>query len=322
MSKTDFTFEDMKKWMNGEFRMSINEDMERNNRAISTRIDQTQAELRSHKEHVQKELDLMRKELGSRTNPPIVQPDPDSYAAAATAAKECLPADKVSGDSRETKHFLRSRRSSRFYPIEGTSEEELRTNLRMFLEEKLRIPSGDIREDDVESIRRVRVGRDKKNMNEVTVLFIDIDTRDRINSYARNLGLFVDPTGKPTAGIRFDIPDHLASVHRTLLQYPHAMWTKYKKSKDFKRNIRFDDVGRTFCLDIKFPGREDWVSVSYERALLDRKANKSAESEAGGDLLSTAGEAIVYVEEESMPSGTAGDGGSVTVTSWRAPNGK
>ena len=137
-------------------------------------------------------------------------------------------------------------------------------------------------------------------MNEVTVLFIDIETRDRISSYARNLGLFIDSTGKPTAGIRFGIPDHLASVHRTLLQYAHAMWTKYKRSPDFKRNVRYDDVGMTFCLDIKFPGRRDWVTVSYNRALSDRKASKSAEDEVRGDLLSTAGEVVVCLEEENV----------------------
>ena len=67
-------------------------------------------------------------------------------------------------------------------------------------------------------------------MGEVTVLFADIDARDRATSFARNLGQFVDGTGKPTAGIRFEIPDHLTGIHRSLLQYGHVLWTKFHKS--------------------------------------------------------------------------------------------
>ena len=67
------------------------------------------------------------------------------------------------------------------------------------MEQKLRIPLEDIREEDIETVRRVRLLRGKDNLNEVIVLFSDIETRDRITSYARNLASFVDLSGKPTA---------------------------------------------------------------------------------------------------------------------------
>ena len=58
-------------------------------------------------------------------------------------------------------------------------------------------------------MRRHRQAREKKEIGEVIVLFCDVTTRDRIVSYARNLGPWVDPLGKPTAGVRLDIPAHL-----------------------------------------------------------------------------------------------------------------
>ena len=167
----------------------------------------------------------------------------------------------------------------------------------------------------------VNLRRGKPNLSEVIVLFVDLEARDRITSYARNLGLFVDSNGKPTAGIRFDIPDHLAGVHRTLLQYGHAMWVKYKKSPEFKRNVRFDDVELTYCLDVKFPGKKNWITVSYKRALRDRRASICLEAEDQDELLSTIGEIPVVEEEEQAAdiSGANAPGGTVISTSWRNP---
>ena len=125
----------------------------------------------------------------------------------------------------------------------------------------------------------------------------------------------MDGKEKPTAGIRYEVPDHLTGVHRSLLQYGHALWIKNNKSQDFKRNVRFDDVNMTFCLDVKLPGKSNWQTVTYERASREKKISVSAE--ADDDLLSLG---PVVVDGPTMGVGAAG--GSVTVTSWRAPSGK
>ena len=150
------------------------------------------------------------------------------------------------------------------------------------------MPPGDVSPDDVEHVRRMRLRREKQNLGEVIVLFSSIEVRDRVSSYARNLSAFIDAAGRPTAGIRIDVPDHLLGVHRTLIQYGHAMWIKHKKDPEMKRNIRFDDVELSFCIDFRFPAHKDWISVSFQRALRDRRSSVSSGMLANDDLLSTA----------------------------------
>ena len=65
-------------------------------------------------------------------------------------------------------------------------------------------------EEDILDIRRIRIGRRKKSLAEVLVVFVDNDCRDRIFSYARNIADFHDEkSGKPTAGMRLDVPAYL-----------------------------------------------------------------------------------------------------------------
>ena len=105
------------------------------------------------------------------------------------------------------------------------------------------------------------------------------------------------------------------------------MWNKYDKDPGLKRNIRHDDVVMSYCLDIKFPNRQNWISVSYARALADRKANASIEAEDQHDLLSTAkkiGHTVAKLElnrDVDGPGevGASSVGGSITSMSWRAP---
>lgn len=235
--------------------------------------------------------------------------------------------DKSDRSNREAYQYWRSRRSAKVFPIEGVTEAELRAGLQEFLVIKLNMPSDGVGESEVEHVRRVRLRRGKQNLNEVIVLFADIDTRDRVVSYARNLAPFVDQAGKPTAGIRFDIPDHLSGVHRTLLQYGHAMWEKHNRDKGFKRNIRFDETEQAFCMDIKFPHREDWITVDHRRALVDRRASDSALADDVGELLSSARE---LQRDEQMDrggqlaeaTGTSGPTGTVTSLPWRCPTKK
>ena len=317
-SVVNFTFNDITNFMNGEFLTNIKANIDENNRRLEDKIDKTQAELKTHKNHVERELAKMRNELGNNQGTPSMAVSGSYAEAAANTGAVTKTDNEVRKESREERQYWRARRSARFFPIDGTTDEELRKSLADFCIVKLRIPSEDVNDEDVEQIRRVRLRRGKPNLGEVIVLFADLDTRDRIASFARNLGMFVDPTGKPTAGIRYDIPDHLAGVHRTLLQYGHALWTKYKKDPEFKRNIRFDDVQMTYCLDVKLPQKKNWVTVSYKRALRDRKASINVEAEDDDEMLSTLGEVPVVEEEVNLGANSAN--GTVMTTSWRAPD--
>ena len=205
----------------------------------------------------------------------------------------------------------------------GESEDEMRASLRAFIKNKLGMPDDDVRGEEIEQIRRVRLRRERQNMNEALVLFSDVETRDRVSSYARNLSQFIDIAGKPTAGIRFDIPDHLLGVHRTLLQYGHTMWIKHRKDPEFRRNVRHNDAELTYCLDIKFPKRHDWITVTYARALQEKK-KRAAVQMNDEELLSTTTKTTAEVPVSSDDCEETGRGpctpnGSITSFSWRAP---
>ena len=106
-----------------------------------------------------------------------------------------------------------------------------------------------------------------------------------------------------------------------LLQYGHAMWVKYNKDPSFKRNIRHDDAELTFCLDMKLPKRQDWITVPYSRALADRNQNSKKLIQDNDGLLSSAGELVTVESEQAdgMEPAPSTPGGTVTSYSWRAP---
>ena len=74
-------------------------------------------------------------------------------------------------------------------------------------------------------------------------------------------------------------------------------------------------------MDVKLPKKTDWVTVSYKRALKDRRASVNLEAEEDDEMLSTMGAAHVVEEDEveEEARGASGSGGTVTLTSWRAP---
>ena len=103
------------------------------------------------------------------------------------------------------------------------------------------------------------------------------------------------PDGKPTAGIRPDIPSFLGGVHRALMQYGCDMKTRYKNKEGFRRNIRFEDADHTFVIDMLIPGPEnpnnEWITVDYATVSEDRKRRAQVRQDRHGERLhSTSGE--------------------------------
>ena len=111
MPKTDFTFDDLKVYMNGEFREGIGEDMDKKLDNLTTRMDNTQQELKSHKAHVERELRNIRAEF-SGTKPP-----PPTLASKEAAGDRTTSSQNVARADKESRQYWRSRRSSRFFPI-------------------------------------------------------------------------------------------------------------------------------------------------------------------------------------------------------------
>ena len=74
------------------------------------------------------------------------------------------------------------------------------------------------------------------------------------------------------------------------MQYGYEMGKKYKDGKEnLKKNIRFEDSEHTFVIDIKLPGAadDDWMTVSYEHALADRRENATNWEANQGEKLSS-----------------------------------
>ena len=151
----------------------------------------------------------------------------------------------------------------------------------------------------MKDIRRCRLTRGQQPKSEVLVIFADIEPRDLVASYARNLGQFVDKSNKPTAGLRPDVPGHLGGVHRTLVQYGFAMKRRY--GNFFRRNIRFEDGEMTLVVDICLPAKgkhgDEWTTVGYERALADRKDNNKDAVKEQGDRLASKNRGGTEVEQ-------------------------
>ena len=145
----NFTMDDIKRFMNGEFLDSINQNMDKRMEKLSDRIDETQNELRTHRDQVDKELEKMRLDLQADRCLPaaVVAGKPQTYASAAlTAAKDQGRRDIPSLNDHNAKLYWRARKSSRLFPVAGETEEEIRRNLRHFYLTKLRVPAADIQD--------------------------------------------------------------------------------------------------------------------------------------------------------------------------------
>ena len=78
-STVDFTLDELKTYLNGEFRDSINTDIDQKLSGLSDRVKMNQDEIKTHKEEMKKEMKKMREELNASKAPPSIV----SYAHAA-----------------------------------------------------------------------------------------------------------------------------------------------------------------------------------------------------------------------------------------------
>ena len=63
---------------------------------------------------------------------------------------------------------------------------------------------------------------------------------------------------------------------------------KNRYGQNFRRNIRYDDVDLTFCIDILIPGNNPkWETVGFQRALADCKIHERETEKKCGNALSS-----------------------------------
>ena len=192
-------------------RSQIAQDNKNLMEALALACAQNRADIRANQERTDKELSNVRAQIQT-----IMDNCNDKQATtgptyAQTAATEVVAKHVAVSRAAEhdQKQYWWARRCMVFFPIYGETDDEMMANLEGFVREKLRVPTTELETKDISSIRRLQLTRGRQPRGELIVVFADVNTRDRVASYARNLADFVDKDKKPTAGIRLEVPTHL-----------------------------------------------------------------------------------------------------------------
>ena len=214
--------------------------------------------------------------------------------------------------------YIRSRKSLRIWPIEGTSERTLRDSLETFMRDALKISSRDIENIPIQEIRRSRSSPNALTYLETIIVFEDTEDRDFVASRAVNLGGLVHQDGRPKAGIRLDVPTFLLSTFKDLNGYAYNV--RRIHGKKAKTHVKFDEANRSLILELRLPGSDNWLKITPSKARdLTTEANESELMKLQKDMKARA---IRYdVEEEdswsdsvnSLPLGNRGG------AAWQPP---
>ena len=172
--------------------------------------------------------------------------------------------------------YLFARRSVRLWPIPGGTDEEIWESVGEFLHDSLAIREDDLCQDDIESIERVATGRLTDDRKEALVTFVDRQKRDAVMSSSSNLASKVDREGKPTAGIRLEIPKELDGTFRLLSRFGTRLRARHGTGT--KRHIKFDDYTASLYTNIKLPGDNSWTRITPRMAKEDLEASVREEN--------------------------------------------
>ena len=172
--------------------------------------------------------------------------------------------------------YLRARRSIRLWPVHGNSDNDLWGGVGEFLHETLAISDSEIGQEDIEKIDRAGESREQPGRNEVIVTFFDKFKRDLVVSSSPALASRVDGEGKPTAGVRIEVPPELSDTFRLLSRFGTRLRARHGVGT--KRHIKFDDFTGSLYSNIKLPGDESWTKVTVAMAREDLAASMHEES--------------------------------------------
>lgn len=199
--------------------------------------------------------------------------------------------------------YIAARKSLRLWPIQGGSSQDLWQSTGLFLRSTLGLK--DFREDQIESISRPVFPSGLTTKNEAVVKFVNAEIRDTVLGASSRLSDKFDAAGKPTAGIRLEIPRSLSSIFRILEKYGQQI--RQRHGQGTRRHVKFDDGSRSLYLNVKLPGDERWSRVEIEMA---RKGIRTRERLASEELerrLDIDGQAV---EGTNRRSASTGGGGS------------
>ena len=165
-----------------------------------------------------------------------------------------------------------ARRSLRLWPIPGVTREQLWKGAGEFMSVNLGLGLR-IGEEMIESIQRPEVPSGPATKDEVIVLFKNMSVRDSVMGASAKLAAFIDDTGRPTAGIRLEVPPSLRAEFGTLFKFGRIMRARHGNGT--RRHVKFDDSEQTLFLNLKLPGDDVWSKVSVDVARRGLRARES-----------------------------------------------
>ena len=100
----------------------------------------------------------------------------------------------------------------------------------------------------------------------ILVTFVDNYARDDILTRGPSLSGYRDDDGRPTAGIRLDIPAHLIGCFKTLEAFGFKL--KKKHGQQLKKHIKFDEFENLYIqVGLKQEDKDvDWQQYTPEEA--------------------------------------------------------
>lgn len=102
---------------------------------------------------------------------------------------------------------------------------------------------------------------------------------------ATNLSDSGDGEGRPTAGIRLEIPSELEDTFRLLARFGTRLRARHGEGT--KRHIKFDDFAGSLYSNVKLPGDLSWTRVTPAMAQEDLEASLREESSRHKKRLAT-----------------------------------
>ena len=187
----------------------------------------------------------------------------------------------------DDREYFMARRSLRLWPIAGQTNQELWANTCCFIRDTLGLTN--LTEDMVESISRPDFPSGPMAVSEALVRFARVEFRDNVMGSSARLAGKIDSAGKPTAGIRVEVPKSLTSCFKTLERYGQQLRSRHGPGT--RRHVKFDDIDHSLYLNAKLPGDVRWTKISLDvarRGIKTREKLTSADIERRMDIGGTA----------------------------------
>ena len=254
----------------GDMRNTVGK-IDKNVKANNKKLDRHQDQIKTNSDAI---LDI-RSEIRKLNARPEVADRPDAQAVPVNQQEtRWVPR---SHDAVTDEDFFRARRSLRLWPINGITTQDMRASAKSFLRDTLGLR--DLADSCIEDVSRPRLPSGLMTKSEVLIRFNDASARDTVMGASSRLAGHFDGAGKPTAGLRIEVPSALLPTFKTLERYGQQLRSRHGQGT--RRHVKFDELDRSLYLNVKLPGDERWSKVPLEVA---RRGVKTREKLASEEL--------------------------------------